>query len=532
MLAASGSVAGVDVVFGSNPREGTMFVSDNNYTSRRGHYSGANLPVDINEAQFHDFAFGSWGVVVRRMMSERNVYPLGVAASSRVRRCPIGTYNTWWWAATRATGDFMMTCTARRAARQWASFGHDAYNFYFSHTPVFSVNTYPTAPWGAFRGSEVPFVWGAEFELTGAASGPVRKMVRFWSNFAKSGTNGEKPVTGAQADSGAERDPRATADAARDLPHWPRLVTNVSDGMIRLATGDWRPYTSDFDRANVSAVEALLKGVRLLGRGQQLRRRPDTARAAAAKSDDRSPAGSGNVAVAAARALRAEGRSRARGDRLVVLSVDYDNREVDHGSVQAGRGPHAAARNAHSALQLWRVYCRAPRNFHRRRADGQATRHPGACAERLSGGDISFWEEEWTKGPSLRKPRSGLGVVGVEDGGEAGGAGPPWRRREPNEDRGFSPSAACAAPRCIFAVPYVEVLGVEPTGTGRLSSRGARDEKAPLDARRRSARESHRALRRRRAGPHLRHRWCWGDKDGSTDSMWSLPVLEAEACSP
>ena len=69
VLAASGSVApGVDVVFGSNRDQGTMFVSDNNYTSRGGHYSGANLPVDINEAQFHDFAFGSWGVVVGRMM--------------------------------------------------------------------------------------------------------------------------------------------------------------------------------------------------------------------------------------------------------------------------------------------------------------------------------------------------------------------------------------------------------------------------------------------------------------------------------
>ena len=163
VLAASGSVApGVDVVFGSNRDEGTMFVSDNNYTSRGGHYSGANLPVDINEAQFHDFAFGSWGVVVGRMMSERNVYPLECKRPRlEYERCPIGTYNTWWWAATRATGDFMMTCTARRAARQWASFGHDAYNFYFSHTPVFSVNTYPTAPWGAFHGSEVPFVWGA-----------------------------------------------------------------------------------------------------------------------------------------------------------------------------------------------------------------------------------------------------------------------------------------------------------------------------------------------------------------------------------
>ena len=163
---------------------------------------------------------------------------------------------------------------------------------------------------GAFHGSEVPFVWGAEFELTGAAEVALsKKMVRYWSNFAKSGSpNGEKTGAGAQADSGAERDPRATADAARDLPHWPRLVTNVSDGMIRLATGDWRPYTSDFDRANVSAVEALRKReCDFWDAVNGFVVDPIPLAPPRRESDDRSPAGSGNVAVATARALRAEG---------------------------------------------------------------------------------------------------------------------------------------------------------------------------------------------------------------------------------
>ena len=75
--AAAGRVApGVNVVFGSNRDEGTMFVSNNNYTKRGGVYSGASLPLTIDEAQFVDYAFGSWGTIVGRMMSEENVYPL------------------------------------------------------------------------------------------------------------------------------------------------------------------------------------------------------------------------------------------------------------------------------------------------------------------------------------------------------------------------------------------------------------------------------------------------------------------------
>ena len=132
-LAAAGQVApGVSVIFGSNRDEGTMFVSDNNYTHKQGHYSGANLPRDLSENQFYDFTYGSWGAIVGRMLESQVIYPLNCHRNAdEYELCDIGTYNTWWWAATRATGDFMMTCTARRAGRQWTSFGHNAYNYYF-----------------------------------------------------------------------------------------------------------------------------------------------------------------------------------------------------------------------------------------------------------------------------------------------------------------------------------------------------------------------------------------------------------------
>ena len=246
VLLASGQVApDVSVIFGSNRDEGTMFVSDNNYTHRQGHYSGANLPKDINENQFYDFTYGSWGAIVGRMMESEFVYPLKCKrVELEYELCPIGTYNTWWWAATRACGDFMMTCTARRAARQFTSFGHDAYNYYFSHTPVFSVNTYPTAPWGAFHGSEVPFVWGANFEMTGPGELALSKtMVRYWSNFAKnSNPNKNDPAFG----------------PASKLPHWNKLKTKESDDIVRLATGKWEPYNfNSFEYANVSTIEGL-----------------------------------------------------------------------------------------------------------------------------------------------------------------------------------------------------------------------------------------------------------------------------------
>ena len=125
VLAAAGKVApGVSVIFGSNRDEGTMFVSNNFYSNQSGHYSGADLPRSLTHSQFVNNAYGSWGAIVGRMMTEKDMYVLvspdivpsfsDVACLYAVRYplkckrrsleyelCPIGTYNTWWWAATR-----------------------------------------------------------------------------------------------------------------------------------------------------------------------------------------------------------------------------------------------------------------------------------------------------------------------------------------------------------------------------------------------------------------------------------------------
>ena len=231
---------GVNVIFGSNRDEGTEFVSDNSYSQKHGHYSGADLPRGINESQFLDFSMGSWGASVGRALVDQDVYPLKCNKPSLAYdQCPEGTYNTYWWAATRATGDFMMTCTARRAARYWADATQGksfAGNYYFAHTPLYSVNMNVDIRWGAFHGSEVPFVFYDTFELTGVAEQKLSKaMVQYWANFAATGDpnrggflSGKKPAT------------------------WPQITSNKSTGAIRFATKRWKAYTSDFDQVNIT----------------------------------------------------------------------------------------------------------------------------------------------------------------------------------------------------------------------------------------------------------------------------------------
>eukprot|EP00656_Telonema_subtile_P005050 TRINITY_DN12295_c0_g1_i2.p1 TRINITY_DN12295_c0_g1~~TRINITY_DN12295_c0_g1_i2.p1 ORF type:complete len:649 (+),score=132.20 TRINITY_DN12295_c0_g1_i2:119-2065(+) len=238
-LAAAGALpADVSIILGSNRDEGTDFVCDTNYSHRRGHYSGASLPRSLTKAQFQDWSMGNFGGVVGRMLINESLYSITCNLDpAEYELCPIGTYPSWWWAASRATGDSMMTCPSRRAGLAWTNHSNRAYNYYFAHTPVYSVNTYPTQLYGAFHGSEVPFVWHDTFELTGPAELALSSsMVAYWTNFAKHG------------------DPSGAFEAQ---PTWPAIASTGPVPMMRFATKRFVPYTSDFTERNITAIPGL-----------------------------------------------------------------------------------------------------------------------------------------------------------------------------------------------------------------------------------------------------------------------------------
>eukprot|EP00658_Telonema_sp_P-2_P068197 TRINITY_DN5713_c0_g1_i5.p2 TRINITY_DN5713_c0_g1~~TRINITY_DN5713_c0_g1_i5.p2 ORF type:complete len:103 (-),score=9.99 TRINITY_DN5713_c0_g1_i5:180-488(-) len=100
----------------------------------RGHYSAGNLPRSLTQSQFLDWAMGNWGGLVGRMLVNTSLYRITCNLDPvEYDLCPAGTYPSWWWAASSATGDFMMTCPSRRAGRDWSRAGQGAYNLSLIH---------------------------------------------------------------------------------------------------------------------------------------------------------------------------------------------------------------------------------------------------------------------------------------------------------------------------------------------------------------------------------------------------------------
>lgn len=61
-------------------------------------------------------------------------------------------------AAQYAVGDYLLGCPTEHAASQLVKQGHAVYRYFFSHTPLFSINTKHASFMGAFHGAEVPYV--------------------------------------------------------------------------------------------------------------------------------------------------------------------------------------------------------------------------------------------------------------------------------------------------------------------------------------------------------------------------------------
>merc|ERR1719355_493062 len=109
----------------------------------------------------------------------------------------------------RSAGDSAILCRTRELLRQASKKGNAAWWYYFTHTPIYSINMGDLRYYGAFHGAEVPFVWGDQFEITGDAEKALsRAMGCYWVNFAATGNPNEGP---------------SGCAAELSLPLWPAL---------------------------------------------------------------------------------------------------------------------------------------------------------------------------------------------------------------------------------------------------------------------------------------------------------------------
>ena len=92
--------------------------------------------------------------------------------------------------------------------------------YYFAHTPSYSAN-YPDLPTlGAFHGAEVPFAFGAQFELKTDAERALSAVMRcYWRNFAHTG------------------DPNAGPCISPPQP-WPRFLPGPAEATMVLDLGE------------------------------------------------------------------------------------------------------------------------------------------------------------------------------------------------------------------------------------------------------------------------------------------------------
>merc|ERR1719478_986467 len=101
--------------------------------------------------------------------------------------------SKFWVAAMRSAGDAAILCRTREllqaAHNQNTS---KVWWYYFTHTPIHSMNMGDLQYEGAFHGAEVPFVWYDSFELTGDGERYLSNaMGCYWINFAATGNPNE-----------------------------------------------------------------------------------------------------------------------------------------------------------------------------------------------------------------------------------------------------------------------------------------------------------------------------------------------------
>jgi len=194
----------VHIIMGSNRDEGTMFVSSLDHAGP--------LPLDIRKQLYNKTTVTEKGFLewASHLFGEKNAPKLAKmyhpSAKSMARTDPIHYIPSWWWAAARAAGDYMMVCPAQQAARLLSYWGNPTYLYEFDCVAETNgaahggVNAWQQHQWvqtgnGANHASELPFVFHVVDKLKRYAGRKLsRKMARYWSNLAYTGDPNKGPL--------------------------------------------------------------------------------------------------------------------------------------------------------------------------------------------------------------------------------------------------------------------------------------------------------------------------------------------------
>mmetsp|Transcript_58367 Transcript_58367/g.104868 ORF Transcript_58367/g.104868 Transcript_58367/m.104868 type:complete len:654 (-) Transcript_58367:23-1984(-) len=185
---------GVDIMIGSNLDEGTEFMM-----------LAPKLACNATQADFkiwvEDFVGGQPDAdeKVLKLYDPRNLTrPLPDCQGRSYYGPPARKYSgeqaSYFNAAMRVAGDASVVCPVYSLAD--AAKGR-VFVYDFKLTPSYSVNFGDTSTMGAFHGAEVPFVFGADFELITKAERQLSSAIScFWKSFARHGDPGTAGCAG------------------------------------------------------------------------------------------------------------------------------------------------------------------------------------------------------------------------------------------------------------------------------------------------------------------------------------------------
>ena len=171
-LAQQGRVAKVPILIGTVRDEGASFIP---------------VTHQLDEAGFDEFFSSMFQFNATQVQDLKNLYPV-----TQYNNTPCCT--AWFWAASRAFGDYLMTCPAHEAAG-WLFGQQTVFGFEFMHAPFYNASN-PNSNEFAYHSSDVPYVFHVDPLLDPAEGGltVANTTANFWINFATSADPNHGPM--------------------------------------------------------------------------------------------------------------------------------------------------------------------------------------------------------------------------------------------------------------------------------------------------------------------------------------------------